>query len=35
MPKKEKMTPEAVKRIEKTSKDRKFVERAKKAVKKK
>jgi len=35
MPKKEKMTPEALKRIEETSKDPKFVERAKKAVKKK
>jgi hypothetical protein len=35
LPKKEKMTPEAVKRIERTSKDPKFVERAKKAVKKK
>jgi len=34
MPKKEKMTPEALKRIEKSSKDREFVERAKKAVKK-
>ena len=34
MPKKEKITPEALKRIEK-SKDKKFIERAKKAVKKK
>jgi hypothetical protein len=35
LPKKEKMTPEAAKRIEKTSQDPKFIERAKEAVKKK
>jgi hypothetical protein len=32
---KKKMTPEAVERIEKTSQDPKFIDRAKKAVKKK
>ncbi len=35
MPKKEKMTTEAAKRIEDTSKDPKFIERAKEAAKKK
>jgi len=35
LPKKEKMTPEAVKRIEITSQDPKFIKRAKEAIKKK
>jgi hypothetical protein len=34
MPKKEPMTPEAAKRIAETSKDPKFIERAKEAAKK-
>lgn len=34
LPKKEPMTPEAAKRIAKTSKDAKFIERAKEAAKK-